>query len=127
MSGYSHSDLNKIALHLNRRPRKTLDFCTPAANLRQVLRRPVGSTSEAEIITSTRNERILFLCRLSRMVIGVIKKRVSPLDSRLSGNGVASTMLIDVNTDKLTIKNVGADELLEFTVFCDGNAGLSDA
>ena len=33
LSGYSQSDLNKIALRLNQRPRKTLSFCTPADKL----------------------------------------------------------------------------------------------
>lgn len=33
LSGYSQSDLNKIALRLNQRPRKTLGFCTPADKL----------------------------------------------------------------------------------------------
>ena len=32
-SGYSQADLNKVALQLNQRPRKTLDFETPAAKL----------------------------------------------------------------------------------------------
>jgi len=34
MSGYSQSDLDKVALRLNRRPRKTLGFETPASRLR---------------------------------------------------------------------------------------------
>lgn len=34
LSKYTQSDLNKIALRLNQRPRKTLDFDTPAARLR---------------------------------------------------------------------------------------------
>ncbi|RXH54732.1 IS30 family transposase [Granulicella sibirica] len=33
LSGYSQADLNKVALQLNQRPRKTLDFETPAAKL----------------------------------------------------------------------------------------------
>lgn len=33
LSGYSQSDLNKIALRLNQRPRKTLAFRTPAHKL----------------------------------------------------------------------------------------------
>ena len=33
LSGYSHADLNKVALQLNQRPRKTLNFCTPADKL----------------------------------------------------------------------------------------------
>jgi len=33
LSGYSQNDLNKIALQLNTRPRKTLDFITPAVKL----------------------------------------------------------------------------------------------
>ena len=33
LSGYSQSDLNKIALRLNQRPRKTLGFYTPADKL----------------------------------------------------------------------------------------------
>jgi IS30 family transposase len=37
LSGYSHSDLNKIALRLTQRPRKTLGFQTPAAKLNVVL------------------------------------------------------------------------------------------
>jgi IS30 family transposase len=37
LSGYSHSDLNKIALRLTLRPRKTLGFQTPAAKLNVVL------------------------------------------------------------------------------------------
>lgn len=37
LSGYSQSHLNKIALRLNQRPRKTLGFETPADRLRAVL------------------------------------------------------------------------------------------
>ena len=33
LSGYSQSDLNKVALRLNQRPRKTLGFQTPASKL----------------------------------------------------------------------------------------------
>ena len=33
LSGYSQADLNKVALRLNQRPRKTLGFQTPAAIL----------------------------------------------------------------------------------------------
>jgi IS30 family transposase len=32
-SGYSQSDLDKVALRLNQRPRKTLGFETPASKL----------------------------------------------------------------------------------------------
>jgi hypothetical protein len=34
LSGYAQSDLDKIALRLNQRPRKTLGFQTPASKLR---------------------------------------------------------------------------------------------
>jgi Transposase and inactivated derivatives, IS30 family len=37
LSGYSQAHLNKIALRLNQRPRKTLGFETPADRLRAVL------------------------------------------------------------------------------------------
>ena len=37
LSGYSRSYLNKIALRLNKRPRKTLGLKTPADRLRAVL------------------------------------------------------------------------------------------
>jgi IS30 family transposase len=37
LSAYSQSYLNKIALRLNQRPRKTLGFETPADRLRAVL------------------------------------------------------------------------------------------
>jgi len=33
LSGYSQSDLDKVALRLNQRPRKTLGFETPASKL----------------------------------------------------------------------------------------------
>lgn len=33
LSSYSQADLNKVALQLNQRPRKTLDFETPADKL----------------------------------------------------------------------------------------------
>jgi IS30 family transposase len=33
LSGYSQSDLDKVALRLNQRPRKTLGFVTPASKL----------------------------------------------------------------------------------------------
>ena len=33
LSGYSQSDLDKVALRLNQRPRKTLGFETPATKL----------------------------------------------------------------------------------------------
>ena len=38
LSSHSQSYLNEIALRLNRRPRKTLGFETPADRLRAVLR-----------------------------------------------------------------------------------------
>jgi IS30 family transposase len=38
LSGYSQSYLNKIALRLNQRPRKTLGFASPADKLAEVLR-----------------------------------------------------------------------------------------
>jgi IS30 family transposase len=34
LSGYSQSDLDKVALRLDQRPRKTLGFETPASKLR---------------------------------------------------------------------------------------------
>ena len=37
LSEYSQSDLNKIALRLNQRPRKTLGFQVPADKLQAVL------------------------------------------------------------------------------------------
>ena len=45
LSGYSQADLNKVALQLNQRPRKTLGFETPASNSKPVLRRPVETAS----------------------------------------------------------------------------------
>jgi IS30 family transposase len=45
LSGYSQSYLNKIALRLNQRPRKTLGFETPADRLRAVLHRSVELTA----------------------------------------------------------------------------------
>ncbi|MBB5061185.1 IS30 family transposase, partial [Granulicella aggregans] len=33
LSGYSQADLDKVARQLNQRPRKTLDFDTPASKL----------------------------------------------------------------------------------------------
>jgi IS30 family transposase len=38
LSRYSQAELNRVALELNQRPRKTLGFCTPADKLREVLR-----------------------------------------------------------------------------------------
>jgi IS30 family transposase len=35
LSDYSQSDLNKVALRLNQRPRETLGFQTPASKLRE--------------------------------------------------------------------------------------------
>ena len=35
LSGYTQSDLNRVALRLNQRPRKTLGFCTPADRLEE--------------------------------------------------------------------------------------------
>ena len=35
LSGYAQSDLNRVALRLNQRPRKTLGFCTPADRLKE--------------------------------------------------------------------------------------------
>ena len=40
LSDYTQSDLNKVALRLNQRPRETLGFQTPASKLQKVLRRP---------------------------------------------------------------------------------------
>jgi IS30 family transposase len=41
LSGYSQADLNKVALRLNQRPRKTLGFETRRVNSKPVLHRPV--------------------------------------------------------------------------------------
>jgi IS30 family transposase len=41
LSGYSQADLDKVALRLNQRPRKTLGFETPASKLQA----SVASTS----------------------------------------------------------------------------------
>ena len=41
LSGYSQADLNKVALRLNQRPRKTLGFETPASKLQASVHRPV--------------------------------------------------------------------------------------
>ena len=38
LSGFSQADLNKVALQLNQRPRKTLNFCTPADKLDRCVR-----------------------------------------------------------------------------------------
>jgi hypothetical protein len=35
LSGYTQTDLDKVALRLNERPRKTLGFQTPASKLQQ--------------------------------------------------------------------------------------------
>ena len=35
LAGYSQSDLNKVALRLNQRPRQTLGFQTPASRLQE--------------------------------------------------------------------------------------------
>jgi IS30 family transposase len=35
LTGYSQSDLNKVALRLNQRPRQTLGFQTPASKLQE--------------------------------------------------------------------------------------------
>ena len=35
LSGYSHAQLDQVALRLNQRPRKTLGFQTPASRLQQ--------------------------------------------------------------------------------------------
>src|SRR6267143_2398076 len=43
LSGYTQSDLDKVALRLNQRPRKTLGFQTPASKLQQ----SVASTGRA--------------------------------------------------------------------------------
>ena len=43
LSVYSQSDLNKVALRLNQRPRQTLGFETPASKLQAVLHRPLSS------------------------------------------------------------------------------------
>lgn len=41
LSVYSQNRLNKVAGQLNERPRKTLEFETPAERVNAVLRRPV--------------------------------------------------------------------------------------
>ncbi len=38
LSQFSQTDLNRIALRLNQRPRKTLQYRTPASKLNEVLR-----------------------------------------------------------------------------------------
>lgn len=35
LSGYTQSDLNRVALRVNQRPRKPLGFCTPADRLEE--------------------------------------------------------------------------------------------
>ncbi len=45
-SGYSQAYLNRIALRLNQRPRKTFAFETPADRLREVLHRPIELAAE---------------------------------------------------------------------------------
>ena len=41
LSGYTQADLNKVAMRLNQRPRKTLGYQTPESKLKLVLHRPV--------------------------------------------------------------------------------------
>ena len=41
LSLYAQSELDKIALRLNQRPRKTLEFRTPASKLQTSVRRPI--------------------------------------------------------------------------------------
>ncbi len=41
LSGFTQADLDKVALRLNQRPRKTLGFQTPPVNFNKVLPRPV--------------------------------------------------------------------------------------
>jgi len=41
LSVYSQSELDKVALRLNQRPRKTLDFQTPASKLQACVASPV--------------------------------------------------------------------------------------
>src|SRR5262245_66482100 len=45
LSRFSQAHLNKIALRLNQRPRKTLGFETPADKLRAVLHGPIEPTT----------------------------------------------------------------------------------
>jgi len=45
LSGYSQSELDKVALRLNQRPRKTLGFETPASRLRASVASPALSVS----------------------------------------------------------------------------------
>jgi len=44
LSCYSQSDLDKIDLRLNQRPREMLGFQTLRINCKQVLRRPIETT-----------------------------------------------------------------------------------
>jgi len=44
LTDYSQSDLNKVALRLNQRPRQTLGFQTLRVNFKKVLRRPIETT-----------------------------------------------------------------------------------
>ena len=45
LSGYTQSELDKVALRLNQRPRKTLGFQTPRVSFEPVLRRPIKTTA----------------------------------------------------------------------------------
>ena len=47
LSRFSQAHLNRIALRLNQRPRKTLGFETPADRLRAVLHCPVEPTTQS--------------------------------------------------------------------------------
>jgi len=44
LSDYAQSDLDKVALRLNQRPRKTLGFQTPRVNFVQALRLSIETT-----------------------------------------------------------------------------------
>lgn len=57
ISDYSQAKLNAVARKLNERPRKTLDYRTPAEMFSNPLRRPVESAAESG--------RPLFACLVS--------------------------------------------------------------
>src|SRR3979490_3276734 len=96
LSGYPQSELDKIALRLNQRPRKTLGFETPASRLRASVARPIEpapvDSTDLKRGATTRQSGGRLLASLQRLCFNQCLEGLSHL-------GQAPLLKYEVNTD----------------------------